>query len=68
LGLLRAVKPFFRDLKVEDEGEYWETGDLLTLAEPTKRVQQVIDEEKKNNLSVQVKVKTPDGRIMDLMT
>ena len=68
LELLRAVEPFFRDLKVEDEGEYWEKGSLLTLAEHMKRVQDVIDQEKKNNPSVQVKVKTPDGRIMDLMS
>jgi hypothetical protein len=68
LDLLRIVKPFFSDLKVYDEGEYWETSDIHTLRDHMERVQHVIDEEKKNNPSAQVKVKTPDGRIMDLMT
>jgi hypothetical protein len=25
LDLLRSIQPFFRELKIEDEGEYWET-------------------------------------------
>ena len=29
--LLRSLQPFFVELKVYDEGEYWETGDLSRL-------------------------------------
>jgi hypothetical protein len=29
--LLRSLQAFFIDLKVYDEGEYWETGDLSRL-------------------------------------
>jgi hypothetical protein len=68
LELLRAIEPFFRKLRVEDEGEYWETGDVQILTEHMKRTEQVIEDEKRKNPSAQVKVKTPEGRIMDLMT
>jgi len=67
LKLLRATQPFFRDLKVEDEGEYWETGDTQILTEHFVRTQKVIETELRNTPSSKMKVKTPDGRIMDLM-
>jgi hypothetical protein len=68
LELLTAIQPFFRRLRVEDEGEYWETGDVRILAEHLKRAQQAIEAEVKKTPSAQAKVKTPDGRIMDLIT
>src|SRR5258706_261799 len=66
LELLTAIKPFFRSLRVEDEGEYWNTGDVQILAGHLKRAQQAIEVELKKTPSAQAKVKTPDGRIMDL--
>jgi hypothetical protein len=66
--LLQTLQPFFRKLKVEDEGEFWETGNIEILREHMQRIQHVIDEEKSKNPSVQVKVKTPSGRIMDLLS
>jgi len=68
LSLLTALRPFFRDLRVEDEGEYWETQDVQVLSEHMNRIQQVIDEELRNNPAVRTKVKTPEGRIMDLIS
>jgi hypothetical protein len=68
LKLLTALKPFFRSLRVQDEGEYWETGDAETLAEHMTAVQNMIESELKKDPTAQVKVKTPSGRIMDLMT
>ena len=66
--LLTALKPFFGDLRVEDEGEYWETGNVRILAGHMNAVQDVIKEELVKNPSAKTKVKTPAGRIIDLIT
>ena len=66
--LLKAIESFFRNLTVEDDGEWWETQDTANLEEHMARVQQVIDEELRKAPSTQVKVKTPSGRIMDFLT
>jgi hypothetical protein len=68
LELLKALKPFFRDLKVEDEGEYWETGNLQHLTEHMNRAQKAIEAELEKYPNGQMKVKTPSGRILDLIT
>ena len=67
LGLLRTIMPFFRKLKVEDEGEYWDTGNMDILTEHLQWSQKVIEEEFKKSPSGRMKVKTPDGKIIDLM-
>jgi hypothetical protein len=68
LELLKSLKPLFRDLNVEDEGEYWETGNLQRLAEHMNCVQKAIEAELGKYPNGQVKVKTPSGRIIDLVT
>ena len=45
LELLKALRPLFRDLSVEDEGEYWETGNLQGLAEHMNCAQKAIEAE-----------------------
>jgi len=66
--LLRVLKPFFRALRVQDEGEYWETGDVRILTEHMDTIHHVIESELKKNPRARAKLKTPDGRIVDLMT
>lgn len=68
LELLKALRPFFHDLRVEDEGEYWETGNLQGLIEHLNRAQKAIEAELAKYPDGQMKVKTPSGRIMDLVT
>ena len=68
LNLLKAIKPLFRDLKVVDEGEYWERGDARILSEHMNRIQEVIDEELAKNPRARAKIKTSSGRITDLIT
>jgi hypothetical protein len=68
LNLFKAIKPLFRDLKVEDEHKYWVTGDVRILSEHMNRIQEVIDEELAKNPRARAKIKTPSGRIVDLMT
>jgi hypothetical protein len=67
LELLMAITPYFRSLRVEDEGEYWETGDIRLLSEHFSRTQKVIDEELQKDPSARMKVKTQSGRIIDIL-
>jgi hypothetical protein len=65
--LLRTVQPLFRELKVDDEGEFWETGDLAILQDHLETVEKMINEMLKENPAARTKVKEPDGRIIDLI-
>jgi hypothetical protein len=66
--LLKALSPHFRDLRVEDEGEYWETGNLQALTDHMNRSQKAIEAELDQYPNGQMKIKTPSGRIVDLIT
>ena len=66
--LLRATRPFFSEFKVEDEGEFWQSGDVKRLEEHMCSIQNVIDAEIKKNPSSRMKIKSPNGRIFDLFT
>jgi hypothetical protein len=68
VDLLRAIQPFFHELKVEDEGEFWETKDRSILAAHVDWARRAIEDELRKNPSAQMKVKTPEGKIMDLIT
>lgn len=67
IKLLRDIEGFFETFKVDDEGEYWETGNETVLAEHIRRCNEVIAELAEKNPSAQIKVKTPDGRLMDIL-
>ncbi|HEY7098260.1 MAG TPA: hypothetical protein VH437_16150 [Terriglobales bacterium] len=66
--LLRTLKPFFGRFSVEDEGGYWDSGSVQTLAKHLEAAQDAIEAELRKDPSAQSKVKTSDGRIMDLMS
>jgi len=67
IALLRDLKQFFDDFKVEDEGEYWETGSEAVLTEHIGRCDEAIAEFARQNPNAQIKVRTPEGRFMDLL-
>ena len=67
LKLLKAIEPFFRNLNVEDEGEWWEAEDILILRAHFARSQKAIEAELRKTPSSRMKVKTPSGRIMDFI-
>lgn len=67
LDLLALLQPFFSTFRINDEGEYWETKNLTTLMEHMHRTQQVIEDMLREDPSAAMKVKTPDGRIIDLI-
>ncbi|MGZ4829415.1 MAG: hypothetical protein ACXV78_07195 [Candidatus Angelobacter sp.] len=67
LDLLALIQPFFSTFSVNDEGEYWETRDLTVLVEHMNRTQEVIEDILREDPSAAMKVKTPEGRIIDLI-
>jgi hypothetical protein len=68
LKLIKSIEPFFRNLNVEDEGEWWETGDIQVLTEHFSKSQNAIEAEFRKSPSARMKVKAPSGRIIDLIT
>jgi len=67
IELLRDLQQFFEDLRVEDEGEYWDTKNKAVLAEHIRCCDEMIAEESRKNPLAQVKVRAPDGRLMDIL-
>jgi hypothetical protein len=68
IDLLRAVQPLFRDLKVDDEGEFWDSGDRSVLQAHFKAIEKVLADMLKEKPSARVKVKELDGKIIDIIT
>src|SRR5262245_1067510 len=66
VGLLRKLKPLLADLQVQDEGEYWETGDRAKLATHIATVNAMIESIRKSRPGAKGPVKIGD-RIIDLM-
>ena len=67
IALLRTIEPLFVELKVEDEGEYWETGNLQALSGHIETCGEMIQEELRKHPGAKFKVKDPDGKIIDLI-
>ncbi len=67
INLLKTIQPFFSELKVDDEAEYWDTNDKATLQYHLDTIQKMIEAELKKNPLTRMKVKTPAGKIIDLM-
>lgn len=67
INLLKTIQPFFYELKVDDEAEYWDTNDRSTLQYHLDTVKNMIEAELKEYPMARMKVKTPDGKIIDLM-
>lgn len=64
---LRKLEPYFDHLVVEDEGEYWDSEDEGVLVDHIETVNRVIDEYRRKDPRTEVNVKTPSGRILDLI-
>jgi hypothetical protein len=67
IQILRDIGRFFRTLTINDEGEYWESENREALAEHIRRCNEVIAEFAAKNPRAQVKVKEPNGRLIDLV-
>ena len=65
---LHAIEPYFETLKVNDEAEYWDTGDIKLLKQHLANCDRFIEEHLQEHPPAKVKVKEPTGRIVDMPT
>lgn len=66
--LLTNLNDLFVDLRILDESEYWTNRDDLALEESFRRSNKAIDDVFKEYPGGQYKVKTPDGRFIDVIS
>jgi len=67
VGFFREIESFFLEFQADDEAEYWETGDATVLEQHFQAFEDALAESLRSHPGAAVKVKTPDGRIMDLV-
>ena len=67
VDLLRQIQPHFEKLNVEDEGEYWETSDLIKLQANMDACFEMMEEAREENKDLIGPILTEHGRIIDLM-
>ena len=65
--LLRKIKPFFKSLHVEDEGEYWTTNDRAILTQNLKANEDMMKAIKKARPEARGPVRLPGDRIADIV-
>jgi hypothetical protein len=68
LDLLRQVELHFENLKVNDEGEYWDTSDITILQTHFDNCFKAIDEAKQEDKYLEGPFRLDNGRIIDLMS
>ena len=67
IEFLRLIEPYFEELIVNDEGEYWETNDRNILQNHVDECFKAIDHAQKKNNKLTGPYRIADGRIVDLM-
>jgi len=67
-GFLHAIEPYFETFKVNDEAEYWDTGDIEQLKKYLADCDRFIKEHLREHPTAKVKVTEPTGRIVDVIT
>jgi hypothetical protein len=68
IELLRQLAPEFEILKVEDEGEFWDTEDASILSHRIQECMDFLEDELKNRPGATGPVRMPDGRIVDYIS
>ncbi len=66
--LLRGIQPEFQSFIVEDEGEYWGSGDESRLEGHLNACFSALDEHLARDSNLTGPVRDPSGRILDLVT
>ena len=68
VGLLKAIQSYFRELRVADESEFWDTGDTAIPDDQIQTSKRMIEKVFDENPGAKMKVKEPDGKTIDLIT
>src|SRR5262249_45870600 len=67
-AFLHAIENYFETFKVNYEAEYWDTGDVGLLEKYLVDCDRFIEEHRQEHPTAKVKVRTPTGRIVDMIT
>jgi len=67
IALFDELKPHFKKLSVDDEGEYWETRNKKTLENHIDTVNRMIKDIRTKNPKAEGPIKLPSGRIADVI-
>ncbi len=67
IELLKKIEPYFQNLKVEDEGEHWDTGDVEILQMHLDNCFRAIEDAKNENSNLSGPYRIKGERIVDLM-
>lgn len=67
IGFLKEIRPCLRRFCAFDEGEYWETGSDVTLRSHFEQIDTLLQEMKEENPGIQINVREPSGRIIDVI-
>jgi hypothetical protein len=68
IEFLRLIKPFFSEFKVEDDGEYWETGMREMLIHNLEDIERRLADIQQSEPHAKIKVKLPSGKIVDVLS
>jgi len=68
IELLKQIEPYFKELIVSDEGEYWGTSDPILLQEHLDNCFSAIEEAKLENANLSGPFRVKGNRIVDLMS
>jgi hypothetical protein len=68
IEVLREIEPYFSDLEVLDEGEFWDTYSHELLREHIANTNAALEEYVRQNPNAQVKVRLLGGKIADLIS
>lgn len=67
VDFLHVIQPLFEHLIIFDEGEYWETRNIVLLQQHIDNCFIAMDEAKAGNKNLSGPCRLDDGRIVDLM-
>lgn len=67
VSLLRTIEPYFEEIIVDDEGEFWETDDVALLQKHIDNCFERMKIAKMENGKLSGPYREADGRIVDLM-
>jgi uncharacterized protein YabN with tetrapyrrole methylase and pyrophosphatase domain len=67
IGLFEALNQCFENLRIADEGEYWDTRDVNRLRELRDECFELMESAKEQDRTLSGPFRLEDGRIVDLM-
>ena len=67
IELFDLLRPYFKKLAIEDEGEFWEKRDRAVLEGNIRQVDSMIQEIKKKDSKAKGPVRMKSGRMLDVI-